>query len=93
MAGYMSVKGNKRSDEGVKVEVKTRGIRIFPKLFTSLVHIGRTVTERKWKEAKHSFWNRHESHSHIQAALHNSALEMLEPNKPAIRRQAHISHQ
>lgn len=37
--------------------------------FTSLAHINRTITERKWKEAKHWFLTKHETRSHTTRTI------------------------
>lgn len=88
----MSVEGNKSVDEAAKTAAETRGIRRCLEEFTSLVYIGRRVTERKLKETKHWFPNRHESCGHIQRAQYNPGLETQEPDVAAMRRQTYISH-
>lgn len=51
--GHMDVEGNKKANEVVKEAAEAAGTRRYPEQFSSLTHIGRTITERKLKEAKH----------------------------------------
>lgn len=77
--GHMSVKGIGSYNEVAKIVAVYRGIREYPEWFTSLAHIRRLVTERKWKEARHWFQSRHESHTHIKRDLNNPKLETQRP--------------
>lgn len=50
------------------------------------------MTERKWKEAKLWFWNKHEGCFHIGRIEYDSAIEMQRPGEVTMRRRADISH-
>lgn len=84
MPSHIGVQGKKRADEAVKMMAETRAISACPKQSTSLARIRRTVTERKWKEAKHWFQCRHEGCSHIQLGWYDSALEAQGPDEVAM---------
>lgn len=88
----MRVEESERADEAVKIAAETRDIRVSPEWFTSLTQIGRTVTERKWKDAKHWFRNRQKSHSHIKRAQYDLVLDTQGLDEEARWRQAQISH-
>lgn len=53
--GHMGIDGNEKTDETAKKVAETNGTRGFPERFTYLSHMECTVTEQKWKEAKHWF--------------------------------------
>lgn len=82
----MGVEANERANEAAKKAAETRGIQRCPERFTSLAHIGRTVTERKWKEAEHWFSNRYKSRYHIQRAKYNPALETQRSDETVMQR-------
>lgn len=48
--------------------------------------------ERKPKELKHWFRNRHKSRSHIQLAQYDLQEEMQGPDEAVMRKLAYISH-
>lgn len=55
MSGHIGVEGNEKADEVVKEAAERTDVRKYPERFTRLAHMGGTITERKWKEAKHWF--------------------------------------
>lgn len=51
----MRVKGNKKANEAAKKAAERVDTRRCPERFLSLTHVGCTILERKWKEAKNCF--------------------------------------
>lgn len=51
--GHMGIEGNEEANKAAKKEAEKTGTRRCPEQIVSLAHIGRTIRERKWKEAKH----------------------------------------
>lgn len=50
---YIDVKGNKVENEAAKEVTERTCTRGYPEQFALLAHVDRTITERKWKEARH----------------------------------------
>lgn len=92
VVGHMSVEGNKKANEAVKKAAETRFNQGFQQRFTSMVHIGRKVMERKWREANYWFRSRHEGPCPIQLSYYDSPLEMQGPDEAAFWRQAEVLH-
>lgn len=53
MLGHMEVEGNERASEIAKEAAERANRKKCLERFTSLTHIIRTITERKWEESKH----------------------------------------
>lgn len=51
MSGHIGVNKNEKADQTAKEAAERPGTQRCPKRFTSLAYVGRTVTERKLKEA------------------------------------------
>lgn len=62
----MSFKENEKADEAGNEAAKKNGIGRCPERLTSLAHVGRTISERKWREAKHRFWTENDRRPQIQ---------------------------
>lgn len=52
-----------------------------PKQFVSLAYVGPTITERKWKKARHWFRSRHDGQGLLQRASYDLSLMTKSPNK------------
>lgn len=89
--GYMDIKGNERSDEMAKDATERPGIRRCPEQFTSLAHLRRTITEQKWKEARHWLREENDRRLPLQTARYDLALGSQDPNVVAIERTAQVS--
>lgn len=50
--GHIGVEQNWKTDESAKAAKESRGMRGYPKQFTSLAHIERRFTESRWMEVK-----------------------------------------
>lgn len=53
--GHLGVEKNERADEAAKNTVEKVDRKRYPEQFSSLAHIRRRISERKWKEAKEWF--------------------------------------
>lgn len=53
--GHMGISENKKEDEVAKEAAEKPGTRQYMERFTSLAHVGYTIMEPKWKEAKYWF--------------------------------------
>lgn len=51
--GHIGVEENEKPEEASKDEAERTGTWRCPEQFISLAHIERTISEGKWKEAKH----------------------------------------
>lgn len=51
----MSVEGNEKVNEVANEAAENAGVRRCPERFTSLAHVARTISKRKWNAAKHWF--------------------------------------
>lgn len=82
--GNMGVEGNERADEAAKAAAETLGARRCPERFALLAHINRTITERKWKEARHWFKTKHEAQPYTQRARYDPSLDTQGPDAEAL---------
>lgn len=89
--GQKGVEGNERADEAAKAAAEAVGVRRCPERFTSLAHIGRTVTERKWKKAQHWFQKKHENRTHIHRARYEPTLDTQGPDETAMYGNARVA--
>lgn len=74
----MSVEGNEKADEAAKKAAEKPGIRQCPERFPSLAHEGRTITECKWKKARHWFRSRIDRQGPLERVEYDLALETQE---------------
>lgn len=89
--GHMGVEGNEKADEKAKDAAERSGTRRFPERFASLAHVNCTITERKWKEAKHSFKMENNMRPPLQRARYDPALESQGPDIEAMMEPAYVS--
>lgn len=71
----MSVNGNENVNETGKGMTERTGIGRCPNRFTSLANVRRTISERKWNKAKHSFRMENEKPPPIQRLLYDPTLK------------------
>lgn len=76
VSGHMGVEGNEKGNEVAKEATEKAGIRTCPEMFISLAHVGLTISERNWMEAKQWFRTENDRRPPLQRSRYDSALEI-----------------
>lgn len=74
--GHKSVEENERVDKTAKEAAEDTGIRKSPGRFRYLAHMGRTIVDRKWKEANHWLKMENDRRPPLQGARYVLTLEI-----------------
>lgn len=88
---HMGVEGNERADEAAMEPEEKAGIRRCPERFTVLTHVGRTISELKWKKAKHLFRGENDRCLPLQREWYYPALDCQGLNETAMQESAYVS--
>lgn len=87
----MGVEGNDKADEAAKETAEKTGIRKCSERFTLLTHVGRMISEIKWKKPKHWFQTENDKRPAIQRTPYNQALENHSPDGAAMKETGYVS--
>lgn len=87
----MGVERNEEVDEAAKEAPKRPDAQRYSERFSSLCHVGGTVTARKWKGAKHWFRAENGRGPSLQRALYEVALESLRLDIKAMKMAVLVS--
>lgn len=91
--GHMSVEGSKKVDEVAKKAAERTGTQRCPEQYVSLAHFGRTISQQKWKYAKHWFRAENKRCCPLQRALYDPSLKSQGPDKAVMDKVAQVSRQ
>lgn len=87
----MGVEGNKKADKVAEEAAEGPGVQRCPERFVSHANIGRTLSEKKWKEAMHWFRVGNARRPSLQRAKYDLALESKGQDTERIRMSALMS--
>lgn len=87
----MGVERNKNAYEVAKEATERPGTKGYPERFTSLTHVSRTDTERKWNEAKYWYRAENEMRSPLQRARYDPARGSQGPETEAMKTAVLVS--
>lgn len=87
----MGVEGNEKANGAVKEAAERTARGSCPGRFTSLAHIGRTISERNWNEAKYLFRTENDRRLPPQKARYDPMLKSKGPDEVAMKEAVYVS--
>lgn len=91
MPARMGVERNQRADETAKEAMEKDSRRRYHEEFASLAHVRRTISKRKWNEAKHWFKTKNDRRPLLQRARFVTALKSQDQDTAAMKKAAYVS--
>lgn len=89
----MGVEGNEKAHKMANETAEKAGTARYPECFPSLTHIGRKISERKWKVANDWFKMENNNCPPLQRARYDQALESENTDVAGMKEAVYVSKQ